>query len=164
MLRTRSHILDRRQAGTSVLVACTRAVPEFAYVVIAVWIFIFLVGAWFEVVCMAAGTIRLILGRWPGHKLGISTMAIRASQICTMVSGIPARQVAENQRRPEIVVMAVVALETGFEMRSAHTRRRSAIMASRTGTRDTVVVEISWYPGHRGVADITFSKDRKSVV
>ena len=82
-------------------------------------------------------------------------MAVLADEVCAMVAGVAGRQMTENQRRPEIGVMAVITLAAGDEMRSIHTRRRGAVMAIRAGTRNTIMVEIGWYPGHRGMAEVT---------
>ena len=43
-------------------------------------------------------------------------MAVCAQELLPMVSRIAGRKVTEKQRRPEVVVMAVVTFATAFEM------------------------------------------------
>ena len=48
----------------------------------------------------------------------------------TVVPRIEGRKVAERQRSPEVVVMAIITLTPGDEMPGIFTRRRNTIMAT----------------------------------
>lgn len=68
-------------------------------------------------------------------------MTISANQRLRVVSRITSRKVTENQRRPVVAVVAVVALQTCDEMRRAFSGRGTAIMTTGTGSRDIIVIK-----------------------
>ena len=111
--------------------AGTSAIAKFFYTVESIGINILLMVAVIEICGVTGRAIRLELWRRPGRDFRVSTMAVRAQELLAVVSRIAGRLVAEKQRRPEVVVMAVVAFATAYEMCRTFSCGRDAIMTTR---------------------------------
>lgn len=129
MFRSVSSLLDRRQRGIGVDMACPRAVTEFADRVAGVRILSLLVWSRFIFVRVTCCAIRLERRVSIVNLFGVSLVTIRALQIAAMIQRLKRqRRMAVIRRHPSIGGMAHIALNRGAEVILVLADRLHAVM------------------------------------
>ena len=134
VFRARPVLLDRRHITVCVNVTGTGTVPEFAYRIGDIRIFVLLVRARLVVARVTAGTIRFECRILPNNDFRVTLVALGALQLASMILRL-VRQGGMTIVRglPRVGVVAGVALQRSVEVIRVLADRCYAIVAGRTG-------------------------------
>ena len=104
-----------------------------------------------ETVGVTRGAVGLVGRERPGHCLGVTRMAICASELAPMIARVVGR-VHKTHGRPGTGIMATVALETGDEVSTGFAGRGCPVVATAARRSQVAVINRCRLPGNHAVA------------
>ena len=147
-------LLDRRQRGIRVLMACTAAVTQLRNRVVDFRRIHLLVRTRLIVIGMASRTIRLVGRELPAHRFAVAAMTGHTVDPATMIARIIGRLVLVAGYIPVVGVVAAITFSRGAEVTGGLALGGGAVVAARTIATDIGMIETRRLPGIGAVTQL----------
>ncbi len=139
------------------------AVSKFRNGVVGVWVFPFFVRVVLIVVSMASGAIGLVGWSRPIDDLRVALVALVTIWTARVIAWICCGGMVKIDGAPTINLVALVALNAGYEMVAWFSLRCDSVVAGRTRSQYRVVIDIDCGPAKSYVAVVTLFRGENMI-